>query len=32
MILLGLWMNALYLMLRVQGSGGAFPRPLRAEE
>ena len=32
MILLGLWMNALYLMLRVQGSGGAFPRPFRAEE
>ena len=31
-MLLGFWMNALYFMLRVQGSGGAFPRPLRAEE
>lgn len=29
---LGFWMNALYLMLRVQGSGGSFPRPLKAEE
>lgn len=26
------WMHALYLMLRVQGTGGSFPRPLRAEE
>lgn len=26
------WIHALYLMLRVQGSGGCFPRPLRATE
>lgn len=26
------WMHALYFMLRVQGTGGSFPRPLRAEE
>lgn len=31
-MILGLWMNALYLMLRVQGGSGSFPRPLRAEE
>ncbi|MBR3867583.1 MAG: RNA polymerase sporulation sigma factor SigK [Butyricicoccus sp.] len=28
----GLLIHAVYLMLRVQGSGGAFPRPLSAEE
>ncbi|MBS5144494.1 MAG: sporulation sigma factor SigK [Butyricicoccus pullicaecorum] len=26
------WMHALYFMLRVQGSGGSFPRPLSTEE
>lgn len=26
------WMHALFLMLRVQGVGGSFPRPLRASE
>ncbi len=26
------WMHALYLMLRVQGTGGSFPRPLCAKE
>lgn len=26
------WMHALYFMLRVQGTGGSFPRPLRTEE
>lgn len=26
------WMHALYFMLRVQGTGGSFPRPLRADE
>lgn len=29
---LGLFANAMYLMLRVQGSGGMFPKPLSAEE
>ena len=28
----GLLVHAVYLMLRVQGSGGAFPRPLSPEE
>ena len=28
----GLLLHAVYLMLRVQGSGGAFPRPLTAQE
>lgn len=28
----GLLVHALYLMLRVQGSGGAFPKPLTAEQ
>ena len=26
------WMHALFLMLRVQGIGGSFPRPLNADE
>ena len=26
------WMHALFLMLRVQGIGGSFPRPLSADE
>lgn len=26
------WMHALYFMLRVQGTGGSFPRPLSTEE
>lgn len=29
---LGLLAHAMYLMLRVQGSGGTFPKPLSAEE
>ncbi len=29
---MGLLVHAVYLMLRVQGGGGQFPRPLTAEE